>query len=164
MAVIAQGSSEEELVQLVTRRERELGLRLADLVVEWKIQHDRAEAVSIKISAARDERERLQELLRSYASRGVQPTSTAAETVLGPSDAVLAALRGVPDRAIPYRKLLEQMVTAVAQGRIRTSSTSDAKKLMSSTIGNLVRNTRLLRNGDDIVRLNPDYPESAGAL
>ena len=133
----------------------------AEIEPRYNKARQELERLGNDLGRLREERDQLTDVLRRYDVR-LQTNSSAAITPKdGPTFSVIALLRAQPGQAMDYEQLVKELVAAMEAGRIATNSTSEPRKLIASTIGNMIRAGHVTKTGD-VVKLAELKPGSAG--
>jgi hypothetical protein len=148
MAKQPQGTA--ALVAAIDVRLQEIGDDCDALTVEIKRARSGLAELETDLRFLRDERRMLGDLRKMYLD---ESSAERHEVLIGPTEAIRTLLQNEPDHRARAQDVVERVVLAVESKVVRTES-SDPRKLISSIIGQMVRNGQLTRDGEYVALRN----------
>jgi hypothetical protein len=134
-----------EFYRLAVIREAELASEERKLVEERNAKQAELSGLDASISLVRAQLVEVRAVRTRYAPREAEaPTDTGKPTV---SEAIIRTLQVADDQALDYEELIRRVVAMREAGQLRTEATSDSRKLVASTVGNLLKSGKIDRDG-----------------
>jgi hypothetical protein len=154
--VLSENGEAATLVEAVTQRLNSIQERASELVAEQREHEDRQRELRRALTKLREEWLDLQRLYVRYTRTEARATGR-----IGPTEAIIGLLESQPKHRMSYYELLDRLEADIGAGRVVTTS-DHPRKLISATLGLLVKRGRLVRTGDTV--LLPEEPRSASRI
>ncbi len=138
------------LVAAIDARIKEIGRDCDELVAKMKGARDALRQMETDLRLFQDEQRMLANLRKLYLD---ESSDERGEAMVGPTEAIRTLLQNESNHRAPVGEVVERIVLAIESKTVRTES-ADSRKLISSIIGQMVRNGQLKRDGEYVALTN----------
>jgi len=143
--VLSENGGAATLVEVVAHRLGSIQERAKELAAQQREHEDRLRELRRAMNKLREEWIDLQRVYQRYTRADARATGG-----IGPTEAIIGLLESQPKHRMMLYELLDRLEADISTGRVMTTS-DQPRKLISSTLGLLVKRGRLIRKGDTIL-------------